>query len=194
MSDMVRKNLHIPDDVARLIGDVLHSARFRSETQAVIAMLEGASDRINEVNGYVYLMRCPERGLKIGVSVQPHSRSKMVKAELLHCIIGDRLSELAVHTIWGRYRLNGEWFEDRQEIVDWFKSHPLSEELDDVIDLIKSGTSCVPEAEWRSVADDADREELQTLSDAKSATSKAYQKAYLRIKNKCIQRLRRMKE
>lgn len=135
MNDMARKNMHLPDDVVRLIGDVLHSARFRSETQAVIAMLEGASDRLREIEGYVYLMR-GEKGLKIGTSVQPHKRAEYLKSKLLYCISGDRLTELAVHMIWGRYRLsaNSEWFEDRKEIVDWFSGHDLLVQMDNVVD------------------------------------------------------------
>lgn len=136
MKDMARKNLHIPDEVVRLIGDVLHSARFRSETQAVVAMLEGASDRLKETSGYVYLMR-GERGLKIGTSIQPHRRAKNLKSTLLHCIPGDRLTELAVHMLWGRYRLtaSGEWFEDRKEIVDWFDRHEWRQDLEAVEDV-----------------------------------------------------------
>lgn len=135
MKDMARKNLHLPDEVVRLIGDVLHSARFRSETQAVVAMLEGASDRLREAAGYVYLMR-GEKGLKIGTSIQPHRRARNLKSKLLHCIPGDRLTELAVHMLWGRYRLTatGEWFEDRQEIVDWFSNHDWRQDLDAVED------------------------------------------------------------
>lgn len=126
--------MHIPEEVVRLIGDVLHSARFRSETQAVIAMLEGASDRLNEVGGYVYLMR-GIKGLKIGTSIQPHQRAKTLKSELLYCISGDRLTELAVHALWGRYRLSGEWFEDRNDIVEWFRTHDLSVFTGDIVDM-----------------------------------------------------------
>ena len=135
MNDIARKNLHLPDEVVRLIGDVLHSARFRSETQAVIAMLEGASDRLKDASGYVYLMRGP-KGLKIGTSIQPNKRAQTLKSELLYCIPGDRLTELAVHMIWGRYRLSatGEWFEDRPDIVRWFEGHPMSVPLVDVVD------------------------------------------------------------
>lgn len=130
---MIRKNLHLPDDVVRLIGDVLHAARFRSEVQAVIAMLEGASDRLKEVEGYVYLMHGP-KGLKIGTSIHPVRRARDLKAKLLYCIPGDRLTELSVHMIWGRYRLSstGEWFEDRKEIRDWFAGHDMIVPLNEV--------------------------------------------------------------
>lgn len=135
MDKMPRKNLHLPDDVVRLIGDVLHKSRFRSETQAVISMLEGASDRLEGVSGYVYLMR-GQKGLKIGTSVQPHKRSKALKSGLLHCITGDRLTELAVHMIWGRYRISAreEWFSDIPEIVNWFENHDLAVAICDVVD------------------------------------------------------------
>lgn len=130
---MARKNLHLPDEVVRLIGDVLHSARFRSETQAVVAMLEGASDRLKDAKGYVYLMSGP-KGLKIGTSIDPERRARDLRAELMHCIVGDRLTELSAHIIWGRYRLTarGEWFEDRKEIIDWFTSHDLAVPIDEL--------------------------------------------------------------
>lgn len=134
MTSMARKNMNLPDEVVRLIGDVYHKARFKSETETVIKMLEGASDRLKEAKGYVYLMR-GKKGLKIGTSIQPKVRAKQLSSELLFCIPGDRLTELAVHQIWGRYRLvsNAEWFEDRKEIFDWFEGHEMNVPLDDLI-------------------------------------------------------------
>lgn len=140
MEAMVRKNMHLPDEVVKLIGNVLHSARFRSETQAVIAMLEGAADRLDEVEGYVYLLT-GEKGLKIGTSIQPKVRAKNLKSDLIYCISGDRLTELAAHTIWGRHRISGEWFSDVQDIRDWFAEHPLRVDIDD---LDEAGNTVFP--------------------------------------------------
>ncbi len=120
----MRKNIHLPNEIIAFIGDVWHDARFKSETAAVVALLEGAADRLSQADGYVYLA---QRGneLKIGHSKNPKERVLTLKACLLNCISGDRLTELATHILWGKYRVHGEWFSEAPEIISWFSSHSM---------------------------------------------------------------------
>ncbi len=120
----MRKNIHLSSEVIAFIGDVWHDARFKSETAAVVALLEGAADRLSQADGYVYLAR---RGneLKIGYSKSPTQRVAKLKASILTCVSGDRLTKLAAHILWGKYRVHGEWFSDAPEIISWFSSHPM---------------------------------------------------------------------
>jgi len=120
----IRKNIHMPDHIAKVIGDVQHDARFSSETAAVVALLAGAADRLRDATGYVYLARA-EGKVKIGYSENPKRRAKELNANLVHCLAGDRLTELVAHITWGRYRLTGEWFADEKEIEAWFQTHPM---------------------------------------------------------------------
>lgn len=188
MNEMVRKNIHIPDEVVLLIGDVLHNARYRSETAAVVAMLEGASDRLREVGGYVYLME-GEKGLKIGTSIQPNIRAASLKSKLLYCITGDRLTELSAHMIWGRYRVSGEWFSDRKEIRDWFSGHTLSVDLDDVVDA-KTFSTAGAEV-WQDALTKSEHHELELARLARDAASQMVRGLTLKLKNRCIKRLHR---
>jgi len=133
---MVRKNIHMPNDVARAIGDLRHDARFKSETEAVVRLVEGASDHIKKKTGFVYLVRGSISGeLKIGFSTNPNERMGTLKSEMkqdiepLGFLLGDLLLETTAHVIWGAYRLHGEWFEDIVEIRDWFANHELSVDM-----------------------------------------------------------------
>ena len=75
----------------------------------------------------VYLVACKESGVcKIGISVNVTARicslqtSSPYPLTLLATMPGGRLEESALHREFGQYRLNGEWFSLRPEILDRF--------------------------------------------------------------------------
>jgi hypothetical protein len=128
----MRKNIHIPDDLARRIGDIRHDGRFSTETSAIIELLEGAVSYAQQKRGYVYLARNEKNGeLKIGFSINPRQRMVALRSEvgsdvaLMHVLIADQLMETVAHVVWGRFRLHGEWFSDQEEIISWFRGHDL---------------------------------------------------------------------
>lgn len=59
--------------------------------------------------------------------------------------------------------------------------------------MLLKGMSKEP-AKWRAVMTPAERRELQRAIEKKDNASQQYYAVLLRLKNRCIQRLRRMKE
>lgn len=77
---------------------------------------------------YVYLATCPDR-YKIGYSGQVRERFSSLKTatklplELTAMIPGGKAVEAEVHGIFDDLRIEGEWFEPEERIVQWFKGH-----------------------------------------------------------------------
>ena len=74
---------------------------------------------------YVYLLACHER-FKIGYSCSPHVRRTAVRFDTklnLHLVAmlkGGRSLERKIHKRFDAFRIEGEWFEPRPEIAEWF--------------------------------------------------------------------------
>ena len=129
---MKRKNLSMSDELSVAVGKIRHDALFSSETAAINALLEGASEQVNDNSGYVYLMSNEKTGLlKIGYSQDPDRRVMQVSADekadvfILYCLSGTRLLEICAHSLWRRFHEKKEWFVDCSEIRNWFEGHDL---------------------------------------------------------------------
>ena len=78
--------------------------------------------------GFVYLLTCSER-YKIGFSTFPWMRKTQVKVDtklplmLTAMIRGGRDTERETHALFASRKIEGEWFEPCQEVVDWFEGH-----------------------------------------------------------------------
>jgi len=134
----MRKNIHIPDLLAETIGRYRHDARFKSETAAIVDLLERTlTDIYAPSASYVYLAFSKTKNLyKIGVSEQPAVRVKQLSSEefgsveLKAVIKGGRVSEQIAHILFDRFRVHGEWFEVNDEIVSYFSEHGGAVKID----------------------------------------------------------------
>ena len=134
----MRKNIHIPDLLAETIGKYRHDARFKSETAAIVDLLDRTlSDIYAPSASYVYLAYSEDKNLyKIGVSEQPAIRVKQLSNEeygavRLNAIIkGGRVAEQIAHILFDRFRDHGEWFQVDTEIADYFREHGGAVKLD----------------------------------------------------------------
>lgn len=134
----MRKNIHIPDLLAETIGKYRHDARFKSETAAIVDLLERTlSDIYAPTASYVYLAFSETKNLyKIGVSQHPAVRMKELSGleygdvRLIAVIKGGRVSEQIAHILFDRFRDHGEWFAVDQEIADYFRDHGGAIQID----------------------------------------------------------------
>jgi hypothetical protein len=134
----MRKNIHIPDLLAETIGKYRHDARFKSETAAIVDLLDRTlSDIYAPSTSYVYLAYSQDKNLyKIGVSEQPAIRVKQLSnqeygAVKLNAIIkGGRVAEQIAHILFDRFRDHGEWFRIDPEIAEYFQDHGGAVKLD----------------------------------------------------------------
>ena len=88
---------------------------------------------------YIYFVQAGEKGpVKVGLSKNPMSRVKQLQTsnphtlKLLGIIPGDRETEEMIHDKFEDHRLEGEWFEPTNELIDIVRSL-----LDDQDRLIK---------------------------------------------------------
>ena len=127
----MRKNIHVPDLLAEMIGKYRHDTRFKTETAAIVDLLERTlNDIYDPVASYVYLGYSQKNDLyKIGFSSKPYDRVKDLsgaehgKVKLYAVIKGGRVAERVAHILFDRYRVDGEWFQPDREISEYFREH-----------------------------------------------------------------------
>ena len=73
----MRKNLNLPPNIVDAISNFRHAGRYKSETAAVVDLLDRSTSDISHLNGYVYLATNSDESLfKIGFSANPKYRQK----------------------------------------------------------------------------------------------------------------------
>ena len=124
----MRKNLNLPDRLVEALSEFRHAGRYKSETSAVIDLLEMSTGDIMEVNTYVYLAANSDSSLyKIGYSANPRYRQAGLicpnggPAKIIYFIRGGRVMEKSLHMLFSRHHHSGEWFAASDDIKDWFE-------------------------------------------------------------------------
>lgn len=161
----MRKNIHIPDELAAKIEAVRFDGRYSTETKAIVALLSASVEDIRGKFGFSYLAECPEKGLlKIGYSNDPRQRVKQLcsieKAEcaLVAVIYGGMLMEKSAHLLFSEFRQSGEWFSDVKAIRRWFAENPFSVDLEMFEGPKKIAKSIALEADaWDALRELADQ-------------------------------------
>ena len=141
----MRKNLNLPDRLVEALSEFRHAGRYKSETSAVIDLLEMSTGDIMEANTYVYLAANSDGSLyKIGYSANPRYRQAGLvcpdggPAKIIYFIRGGRVMEKSLHLLFSRYHHSGEWFAASDDIKDWFEGL----DAEDDIGIFKSRKEC----------------------------------------------------
>jgi len=141
----MRKNLNLPDRLVEALSEFRHTGRYKSETSAVIDLLEMSTGDIMEVNTYVYLAANSDNSLyKIGYSANPRYRQAGLicpnggPAKILYFVRGGRVMEKSLHMLFSRHHYSGEWFAASDDIKDWFQGV----DAEDDIGTFKSRKEC----------------------------------------------------
>lgn len=123
----MRKNLNLPPNIVDAISNFRHAGRYKSETAAVVDLLDRSTSDISHLNGYVYLATNSDESLfKIGFSANPKYRQKNLTcpkdgpAKILCFVRGGRVMEKSLHLLFNRHHHSGEWFQASKDIFDWF--------------------------------------------------------------------------
>jgi hypothetical protein len=127
MEHDMRKNLNFPSSLIEALSEFRHAGRYKSETAAVIDLLEMSTADIMGKTSYVYLAENESKSLyKIGFSSNPKKRQDTLtcpdngRCKVICFVKGGRVMEKSLHILFSRHHHSGEWFTQSQDIKDWF--------------------------------------------------------------------------